>query len=685
MATTPLSIVSSAVNAAVSSPGIGSGLDVDSIVTKLMAIDQAPLTRLSNQASSYQAQISAYGNLQSALSQFQSAMSTLASASQYQAYTATSSNTSAVSPSITGNPIPASYTMQVSQLAQAQQLMTSGVASATTPIGTGATTTLTFDFGTVSGGTLSNGIYSGSTFTSSGNGTQTVTINSANDTLNGIANAINTANIGVSATVINTGSSTNPYHLMLTSNATGQTSSMQISVSGDATLSSLLTQNYSSSSTQALSQTQVAQNANLTLDSVPITSASNTVSNAISGVNLTLGATTTSAATLTIGQNSSSIVSSVNNFVTAYNSMIQTLRADTSYNTSTKTAGALQGQSGVVNLTNDLVNILNQPVAGSSNTALDTLYQAGVTLQNDGTLSVNSSQLQSAIAANPSTFSSLFAQAGTTSDSQISYKSATSNTQPGTYAINVTQLATQGAATGSTALAGSTTITPGSNDTLNVTLDGMTGTVVLNPGTYTPAQLAAQIQSQINGNTTFSAAGSSVTATVNASGDLVLTSSRYGSASSINITGGNGQSAAGFSTSAATTGQDVAGSINGVTAMGSGQVLNGALSDVSSGLAVTITGGALGARGTVSYSQGYAYQMNSYMTTALSATGPIQEATTYLNTLLQDNQQQQATLNQQLASTKARYMAQFTALDTLMSSMSATSTYLTQQFSKSSS
>lgn len=685
MATTPLSIVSSAVNAAVSSPGIGSGLDVDSIVTKLMAIDQAPLTRLSNQASSYQSQISAYGNLQSALSQFQSAMSSLASASQYQAYTATSSNTSAISANITGNPIPASYTLQVSQLAQPQQLMTSGVASATTPIGTGASTTLTFGFGTISGGTLSGGIYSGATFTSSGSGTQTVTINSSNDTLNGIANAINSANIGVSATVINDGSSTNPYHLMLTSTATGQASSMQISVSGDATLTSLLTQNYSSSSTQALTQTEVAQNANLTLDSVPITSASNTVSNAISGVNLTLGAATTSPVTLTVGQNSSSIVTSVNNFVTAYNSMVQTLRADTSYNTSTKTAGALQGQSGVVNLTNDLVNILNQPVAGSPNTALDTLYQAGVTLQNDGTLSVNTSQLQSAIAANPSTFSSLFSQAGSATDSQITYNSATSNTQPGTYAVNVTQLATQGAATGSTALAASTTITTGSNDTLNVTLDGMPSTVTLNAGTYTPAQLAAQIQSQINNNATFTSAGSSVTATVNASGDLALTSTRFGSASNINITGGDGQSAAGFSTSSTTNGLDVAGTINGVTAMGSGQTLTGSSTDPSSGLQITITGGALGARGTVSYSQGYAYQMNSYMTTALSTTGPIQEATTYLNTLLQNNQQQQATLSQQLAATKARYIAQFSALDTLMSSMQATSTYLTQQFSKTSS
>jgi len=184
MSTTSLaSTVSAAVNAAVSSPGIGSGLDVDSIVTKLMAINQAPLTTLQKQATSYQSEISAYGTLQSALSQFQQAMGGLSSVSQYQAYSANSSNTAAINATVSGNPIPGNYSIQVSQLAQAQQLMTTGVASATSPIGNGTSTTLSISFGTVSGGTLSNGVYSGATFAASGNGTQNITINSSNNTL----------------------------------------------------------------------------------------------------------------------------------------------------------------------------------------------------------------------------------------------------------------------------------------------------------------------------------------------------------------------------------------------------------------------------------------------------------------------------------------------------------------------
>jgi len=484
---------------------------------------------------------------------------------------------------------------------------------------------------------------------------------------------------------VNDGSATTPYHLLLTSTATGAASSMSIAVNGDSTLTNLLSQNYSSASGQDLTQTQVAQNANFTINGLAVTSASNTDSKAINGLSLTLSGTTTSAATVSVAQNTSNITSAVNNFVSAYNSMIQTLRADTTFNTSTKTAGSLQGQTAVANMTNDLVNILNQPVAGSSNTALDTLYQAGVTLQNDGTLTVNTTQLQNAITANPSTFASLFAQAGSTSDSQVNYISASSSTQPGAYAVNVTQMATQAVATGNTALTSSTAITAGSNDTINVVLDGMAATLTLNPGTYTPSQLATQIQNQINGNSTFSAAGSSVNATVNAAGDLVLTSSRYGSASSVNITGGNGQSTLGFSNATAVAGQDVAGSINGVTAMGSGQNLIGAFGDPSSGLTVAITGGSTGSRGTVNYSEGYAYQMSNFMSSTLSSSGAIQAATNYLNTMLTNNQNEQTTLNQQLALTKARYMQQFTNLDSLISSMNATSTYLTQQFSKTSS
>ena len=667
--------------AALTSAGVGSSLDVNGIVSKLMTVAQQPLTLLQQQASSYQSSISAYGSLQSALSQFQSSMSSLANASQYQSTSATSSNPSVATVSATSAAIQGSYSLAVSQLAQSQQLLTSGVASASTAIGSGATTTLSFNFGTISGGTLSGGIYSNATFTSNGSGTQTVTINSSDNSLTGIANAINSANIGVTASIVNDGSATNPYHLLLTSTATGQSNSMQISVSGDATLSSLLSENPASNTGQSLTQTVAAQNANFTVDGVPITSASNTDSTAISGLSLNL--LSTGSSTVSVSTSTTGITNAVNQFVSAYNTVIQTLQSDTGYSTSTKQAGPLNGDPTVTGLLNQITGMLSQPVAGGPS-AMDMLFQAGITLQGNGTLAVNSTQLQSAINANPTAFAGMFAQSGQATDSQINYSGSTSATQPGTYAVNITQLATQSNVAGTAALSSSTTITAGSNDTLQVQLDGNTENIVLPPGTYTPAQLASAVQSAINGNTTFAAAGSSVTAGINASGALQLTSSRYGSASYINIIGGDGQSTLNFAGAIVNHGVDVAGSINGVTATGSGQTLTGATGNASAGLSINVVGGATGSRGTISYSTGYAYQFNQFMTNTLGSTGIIQQATNNLNTLVQQNNQAQAAEQAQLNTLQAQYMAQFNALDTFMSSMTNTSNYLTQQLTRTS-
>ena len=321
------------------------------------------------------------------------------------------------------------------------------------------------------------------------------------------------------------------------------------------------------------------------------------------------------------------------------------------------------------------------PVAGGGSNTMTMLYQAGVTLQSNGTLSVDNTKLNAAITANPNAFAGLFAVSGQTSDSLVSYTSAGAKTKPGNYNLTVSQLATQGSAVGTAALASSTTITAGSNDTLQIMLDGNSSAITLPPGTYTPAALATQIQSQINGNSTFSAAGSSVKATIAASGALQLTSNRYGSASNANITGGDGQATVSFTGVGTTSGLDVAGTIDGVAAIGSGQTLTGATGDASAGLAVQINGGALGARGTVSYSQGYAYQFNTLATSLLSPTGSIATATNSYNTLLQQNAASQTAMNKQLAAMQARYMTQFTALDSLINSMNSTSTFLTQQLS----
>ena len=662
---------------AISSPGIGSGLNVNSIVTQLMAVEQQPLTALNNKVASFQAKLSGYGQIKSALSQFQSAVQGLSSPTQFQSLTATLANATVATASAGSGATPGTYALEVSSLAQAQKLVAAGQASTSAAIGSGTATTLTFDFGTIAGGTFSNGTYTGASFTSNGAGSKSISIDASNNSLSGIRDAINSANIGISATIVNDGSAA-PYRLVLTDTTTGISNSMKISVSGDATLSSLLSQDPANNTGQALAETISAQNANFKIDGVAVSKTSNTVTDAIQGVTLNLAKTNVGAPTsITVAQDSGSVTKAVNAFVTAYNNITQTLSAATAYDPATKQAALFNGDASVSLMQNQIRRVLSTPVAGGAS-AFTQLAQIGVTLQKDGTLAVDSTKLQSALTSNFNDIAGLFAAVGKTSDSLVGYSSAGALTAPGAYSVNVSQLATQGNATASAAAG--LTITAGTNNTLQVLVDGVTANVTLAAGTYaSAAALATQIQSQINGASAFSSVGSTVTVTQSA-GVLKITSNRYGSSSAANITGGNGQANLNFGgTAVVSNGVDTAGTINGVAAIGSGQYLTGATGDASQGLQIKISGGTTGARGTVNYSQGYAYQFNSLANSMLGSSGVISSSTTGISASIQRLNVDQQAMSARLAVIEARYRAQFTALDTMISSMNTTSSFLTQQ------
>lgn len=151
MATTTTSSSTSNYVPPISIPGIGTSIDVNSLVTSLMKVESQPLTQLQTQQSSYQTQLSAVGSLKSALSTFQTALSSLTSASNYSAMKASGYDTSMLSASVTGSAPAGSYAVNVTQLAQSQVLAAQGQASTTTAIGSGASTTISFSFGSVSG------------------------------------------------------------------------------------------------------------------------------------------------------------------------------------------------------------------------------------------------------------------------------------------------------------------------------------------------------------------------------------------------------------------------------------------------------------------------------------------------------------------------------------------------------
>lgn len=430
----------------VSSLGVGSGLDLNTLLAGLTTAEQVPVTHLTNQQSSYNTKLSAYGTLKSGLSALQAAAAALGTASLFQGVTATSSATGVLTASATATAKSGTYAVNVTQLAQAQSLVATGVASTTTAIGTGASTTVTLQFGAISGGALATGTYTGATFTADATRPATsVTINSSNNTLGGIRDAIN-ANpaMGVTATIVNDGSST-PDRLVLTSTATGAQSSMQITVSGDAAVSNLLAND--PAATQNMQQTVVGQDAKLTVNGIAVSSASNTVAEAVQGTTMTLA--TTGSSTLSLANNTASVQTAITAFVTAYNNLQSTENNLSAFNVAAKTQSALTGDATLRNIQTHIRAQLYTPQASGSLTMLSNI---GVSFQTDGTLAIDSTKLTAALSSNMSGVQNLFSSAtGTTGlGSQLStlitgFSNTGGSLQSATAGVNTTlkSLATQ--------------------------------------------------------------------------------------------------------------------------------------------------------------------------------------------------------------------------------------------------
>ena len=774
--------------AGLSSPGIGSGLDVNTLVTKLMSVEQQPLTQLDKQEASYQTKITALGSLKGAISSLQSAIAALNDASKFRARTASSSNSSVLTGSASTIAATGTYSMVVSSLAQSQNLSSNtGYASATSTIGAG---TLTFQFGT------SGGVGGGFTLNPD-KGTQTVTIDAAHNTLSGIADAINNANIGVGASIVNDGS-TNGNRLVLTSTSSGAASEMKVTTTG--ALGAFAFDPTAVAASNGMTENAAATDAVLTINGLRVSKPSNTITDAIHGVTLNLssvsaGTPPSTATTLTVARDDSGTRSAVQSFVSAYNDATKAIDDATAYDASTKQAGPLQGNLSVLTMENRMRNLLTQPLS-SPGGGLSTLSDIGVTFQKDGTLALNASKLSAVLADPTKDVSTLFAAVGKASDALVSVTASTSATKPGSYAVDITQLATQGKQLAS-ALPASLTITAGVNDTVGFNIDSIADSVTLSAGTYTPTRLAAEIQSRINGSSLLSAAGSSVvvgyngtrgtsvgnktltepititlgsndsfnvsvdqsavvpivltpgttytaaslaneiqtqinaalpagksvvvsqtngvlsvssdsyginggvTSRVNLSavggntgladlfgaptesdgsgdGRLLVTSNRYGSASSVSISGNASTNLLGVAPTA-TAGVDVAGTIGGASATGSGQYLSG--SGNASGLKLLIDGSSTGDRGKVNFSQGFAYQLDTLTSSFLDSNGVFTSETDGINASIKDIGTRRSELQQRLVDIEARYRAQFNALDTLIASMQSTQSFLTQQLS----
>jgi flagellar hook-associated protein 2 len=450
---------------------------------------------------------------------------------------------------------------------------------------------------------------------------------------------------------------------------------MKVTVSGDAAIGSLLA--HDPAGTQNLSETVAAQNANMKVNGVAVTKPSNTISDVLQGVTLTLNKVTSSPATLTVARDTNTISNSISGFVKAYNDLASTLKNVSAYDAASQRGAILQGDATVRSLQTQLRGIIGTAVTGVPGD-LKTLSSIGVAFQKDGSLAVDQAKLNDAMNNHFDEIASLFASVGKSSDSLVAFSSAGSAVKPGSYAVNVTQLATQGKTVGGAAISTPLDIVVGSNDTLELIVDGVAASITLAAGTYsTPDALLAELQAKINGASALSGKGIVIAVTEEA-GLFTLTSAKYGATSSVSVSGGNAASALGLDGDTPTLGVDVAGTIDGVAATGAGQLLR-ATSGNANGMDIIINGGILGDRGVINYSQGYASKLSQWASAALGNDGFIAARTDGINQTITDIGKRRAELEARLVNIEKRYRAQFTALDTMLSNMNTTSTFLTAQ------
>jgi flagellar hook-associated protein 2 len=373
----------------ITSAGIGSGLDVTSIISSLMAVDSLPLTQLQSQATTMQTTLSAFGQIQSLVSGLQTASQALTNPDTFNQTNTSSSNSSSVSATTTNGAVAGNYSVSVSSLSAAQTIVspTGQYTDGTSVVGTGS---LTIQLGTWSAGN--------STFTPSAASAITIPIGASADTLAGVQAAINAANAGVTATIVTDASGA---RLALQSSSSGAANGFKVTVADgdgnntDASGLSRLAYDPSTTNASQMTLAQSAANTQATINGISVTSSTNSLSGVIGGITFNVNQTTSQPATVSVTQNTSAIQTAVSGFVSAYNSLQSFLATETAYDPTSNTAAPLQGDSTTTGIQNQMRSMLSQTTGASS--VFATLSSIGVQFQKDGSLSLDNATFTSAL------------------------------------------------------------------------------------------------------------------------------------------------------------------------------------------------------------------------------------------------------------------------------------------------
>jgi len=490
--------------AEIQSLGIGSGVLNADLVDQLIGVErEAADFRLDQKEAVVEAQISALGDLGSLVTELESAARSVSGVSSLNAKLASSTNESAISATSSSIASTGSWLIDVNQLAQYQSIASSSFTSADSALGTG---TLRFDFGEVSHVADTSFDFAADTSQSA----YEITIDASNNSLQGVADTINQADIGVNAAVIDTGDG---VRLVLAGDDTGANQGFTLTVdSADAQLSSLAYNETAFSGGLDTEQLQAATNALLSINGLDVSRDNNLVIDVINGVTLNLKETTAQAVNVAVEPDLDTVATRIDNFVAAYNNLRLGINEATDYNTDTNQGSVFTGDSTIRLLADRLRGLLNQSISLISNGSFSSLSEIGITIADwqTGELTFNRSALETMMSLYPDDIDAIFGSDGRTSTDDIEFLSATSSVVPGSYQVVVTQAAQAATWQGRETGASSFTIDD-TSDNFSVTVNGTaSGNLSLIQGVYTGDELAAEMANRINSATTISDAGYSV-------------------------------------------------------------------------------------------------------------------------------------------------------------------------------
>ena len=401
--------------------GINSNLDTQDIINKMVSLEARSMDLVEAKKQIEQQKLASFKELKNRLQTFKSVVTTLNTESRFIVNKSVFSNNSSsdnnkvVDITTTSSATSGTYSLVVDNLATETKIISNGFANTTSELENGRVKV------------------------TSGSASATVTINSTNNSLDGLRLAINNLGLDVKASFLNDGDDTVPVRLLISGNLTGATGAVTMSYSKD----SIYPVDEISFTT-----TQEAKNASFSIDGVSISKSSNTVSDVISGAALKLQSA--GSGTISLSTDTDAITTKVSDFVDEYNEVSLFLNEQLALDTDTEETGVLFGNFAVQNLQQIFRSSISSKVTGITGD-YTYLSQIGISTKSDGTLILDTDVLSEALIDDIQNVSQLFSSRGTVTHSSVTFVGFTSDTAPGYYDLqvssNVPQLSNSGAST----------------------------------------------------------------------------------------------------------------------------------------------------------------------------------------------------------------------------------------------